>query len=82
MFEALERLNAGEIDNDQAKAAAQLGSVLVQVAKLEYEALRDLGGKASFLEDLEVQRQIGENQAEYVKPDEPKRMPSNASTNH
>jgi hypothetical protein len=82
MFEVLERLKDGDMDVKTAGAAAQVGGVLVEVAKLEYNALKDLGGKASFLSELEVQRQLGENQAEYAKPEELKRMPASSSTNH
>lgn len=40
MFDTLAKLKAGELSVEQAKAASQIGGVLIEAAKVEVEFLR------------------------------------------
>ena len=51
MFDTLAKLKAGEISVDQAKAASQVGAVIIDSAKVEVEYIKaNNGGEMPFLE--------------------------------
>lgn len=61
LFLTLEKLHDGDIDNGTAKAIADVSKEILDSAKLEYQMVRDLGGKTSqFFDGMGVPYQIGE----------------------
>jgi hypothetical protein len=63
LFEALEKLNDEDsnFEVNKAKAICDVSKEIIDSAKLEYQMVRDLGGKTSnFFEGMGVPYQIGE----------------------
>jgi hypothetical protein len=61
LFLALEKLHDGDMDSNTAKAVADVSKEIIDSAKLEYQMVRDLGGKTSnFFDGMGVPYQIGE----------------------
>lgn len=53
MFEALEKLQEGDMTAQDANAIAKLGDTIISSAKLEYRYLKDIHGdvsKSTFIE--------------------------------
>lgn len=61
LFLALEKLHDGDMDATTAKAVADVSKEIIDSAKLEFQMVRDLGGKTSdFFDGMGVPYQIGE----------------------
>jgi len=61
LFLALEKLHDGDIDNATAKSIADVSKEIIDSAKLEFQMVRDLGGRTSqFFEGMGIPYQIGE----------------------
>lgn len=61
LFLTLEKLHDGDMDTNTAKAVADVSKEIIDSAKLEYQMVRDLGGKTSdFFDGMGVPYQIGE----------------------
>jgi hypothetical protein len=61
LFLALEKLQDGDMDNATAKTIADVSKEIIDSAKLEFQMVRDLGGRTSqFFEGMGVPYQIGE----------------------
>ncbi|MEI2416192.1 hypothetical protein V8Z80_08410 [Orrella sp. JC864] len=53
MFDTLEKLKAGTISIEQAKAVSEIGQVIINSAKVEVDYIRaNNGGESSFLDAI------------------------------
>ena len=50
LFDTIDRVKTGELDTDKARAIVGVSQTLVNLAKIEFDYIKEVGGTSEFME--------------------------------
>lgn len=60
LFEALEKLQDNDMEVEKAEAIVKVGQAIINTGKLEYQYLKEFGGKQTdFFPEAEFKKELG-----------------------